>query len=254
MILQNISKAIREQNYYAVALEFVIVIAGVVIGFQINAWNEARQNATLGEVYTARLMNDLETELRRSESMLRYFRRVDQFADRTIVSFEQPGGASDETFIVAAYNATQWIRRPQRRVTFDELVATGSLRLIADRNLRELAAQLYSADVRGNLSNFVYHSNYRNNLRSIMPHGVQESIRTECGDLFNEYGVAFDIEENCTLELSEQRIFEAAEILRENALLVADLRIFVSQLDSHIYDLEQQIRLLERVLVSQSTE
>lgn len=32
MILQNISKAIREQNYYAVALEFVIVIAGVVIG------------------------------------------------------------------------------------------------------------------------------------------------------------------------------------------------------------------------------
>lgn len=37
MILQNITKAIREQNYYAVALEFVIVIAGVVqtwIAFQ----------------------------------------------------------------------------------------------------------------------------------------------------------------------------------------------------------------------------
>lgn len=36
MILSNISRAIREQNYYAVALEFVIVIAGVVIGFQIS--------------------------------------------------------------------------------------------------------------------------------------------------------------------------------------------------------------------------
>ncbi len=43
MILQNISKAIREQNYYAVVLEFVIVIAGVVIGFQINACNPGRQ-------------------------------------------------------------------------------------------------------------------------------------------------------------------------------------------------------------------
>jgi hypothetical protein len=38
MILQNLSRAIREQNYYAVALEFVIVIAGVVIGFQIQGW------------------------------------------------------------------------------------------------------------------------------------------------------------------------------------------------------------------------
>ena len=37
MILQNLTKAIREQNYYAVVLEFLIVIAGVVIGFQITA-------------------------------------------------------------------------------------------------------------------------------------------------------------------------------------------------------------------------
>ena len=38
MILQNITKAIREQNWFAVVLEFVIVIAGVVIGFQITGW------------------------------------------------------------------------------------------------------------------------------------------------------------------------------------------------------------------------
>ena len=40
MILANLTKAIREQNYYAVVLEFLIVIAGVVIGFQITAWYE----------------------------------------------------------------------------------------------------------------------------------------------------------------------------------------------------------------------
>ena len=39
MILARISKAIREQNWFAVAIEFVIVILGVVIGFQITAWN-----------------------------------------------------------------------------------------------------------------------------------------------------------------------------------------------------------------------
>jgi len=42
MILQNLSKAVREQNWFAVFLEFVIVIAGVVIGFQITARNAER--------------------------------------------------------------------------------------------------------------------------------------------------------------------------------------------------------------------
>jgi len=37
MILARISRAIREQNWFTVALEFVIVIAGVVIGFQVRA-------------------------------------------------------------------------------------------------------------------------------------------------------------------------------------------------------------------------
>ena len=39
MILANLTKAIREQNYDEVVLEFFIVIAGVVIGFQVTAWN-----------------------------------------------------------------------------------------------------------------------------------------------------------------------------------------------------------------------
>ncbi|MCP2671029.1 hypothetical protein NHF40_08840 [Maricaulaceae bacterium EIL42A08] len=42
MILQNLTKAIRDQNWFAVGVEFLIVIAGVVIGFQIQGWNENR--------------------------------------------------------------------------------------------------------------------------------------------------------------------------------------------------------------------
>ena len=45
MILARLSRAIREQNWLAVAIEFVIVIAGVVIGFQISAWASERQAA-----------------------------------------------------------------------------------------------------------------------------------------------------------------------------------------------------------------
>jgi len=42
MILARLTRAIRQQSWFAVALEFVIVIAGVVIGFQVTAWNGER--------------------------------------------------------------------------------------------------------------------------------------------------------------------------------------------------------------------
>lgn len=42
MILSRITHALRTQNWFALALEFVIIIAGVVIGFQVNAWSAGR--------------------------------------------------------------------------------------------------------------------------------------------------------------------------------------------------------------------
>ncbi len=42
MILDNLTRAFKTQNWLAAGVEFVIVIAGVVIGFQINAWNAER--------------------------------------------------------------------------------------------------------------------------------------------------------------------------------------------------------------------
>ena len=53
MILARLSKAIREQNWFAVVLEFIIVIAGVVIGFRVTAWN-AERTSSCGEtgIYT----------------------------------------------------------------------------------------------------------------------------------------------------------------------------------------------------------
>jgi hypothetical protein len=42
MILSRLSDALKTQNWLAVIVEFLIVLAGVVIGFQISAWNEDR--------------------------------------------------------------------------------------------------------------------------------------------------------------------------------------------------------------------
>jgi len=41
-ILGRLSQAVREQNWFAVALEVLIVVLGVVIGFQVTAWGNER--------------------------------------------------------------------------------------------------------------------------------------------------------------------------------------------------------------------
>lgn len=40
--LGRLTQAVREQNWFAVALEVCIVVLGVVIGFQVNAWGNER--------------------------------------------------------------------------------------------------------------------------------------------------------------------------------------------------------------------
>ncbi|GJL97865.1 MAG: hypothetical protein DHS20C06_16820 [Hyphobacterium sp.] len=59
MILARITRAIREQNWFAVALEFIIVIAGVVIGFQVTAWNAERAEMAAETVIIERLHADI---------------------------------------------------------------------------------------------------------------------------------------------------------------------------------------------------
>jgi len=44
MLLRSLTKHVREQNWFAVALDFFIVVAGILIAFQITNWNEAKTN------------------------------------------------------------------------------------------------------------------------------------------------------------------------------------------------------------------
>ena len=46
MILRRITEHVKDQNWFAVALDFFIVLAGILIAFQITNWNEAKSERT----------------------------------------------------------------------------------------------------------------------------------------------------------------------------------------------------------------
>ena len=42
MILRSLTRHVREQNWFAVFLDFLIVVVGVFIGIQVANWNAER--------------------------------------------------------------------------------------------------------------------------------------------------------------------------------------------------------------------
>lgn len=81
MILDNLSRALKTQNWLAAGVEFVIVIAGVVIGFQINAWAENRAERAAEHAFHVRLAAELQ-ETERLHYRL-FDRRMAAFQDLT---------------------------------------------------------------------------------------------------------------------------------------------------------------------------
>jgi len=57
-ILGRLAEAVREQNWFAVALEVAIVVLGVVIGFQVTAWGNERAERAREQVLLRGLRAD----------------------------------------------------------------------------------------------------------------------------------------------------------------------------------------------------
>ncbi len=60
MLLRSLTKHVRDQNWFAVGLDFFIVVVGILIAFQITNWSEARSERQLESDYMALLVRDLK--------------------------------------------------------------------------------------------------------------------------------------------------------------------------------------------------
>jgi len=145
MILARITKAIREQNWFAVVLEFIIVIAGVVIGFQVTEWRGERADRESERTYLARLHRDmvqstcaLQHNAAATESWNIRARRT---LDALLVN--DPDAVDDTGFELIA--STRVMTGSVNRATLNELVNGGQMNLISNDTLRARIAEADAA-------------------------------------------------------------------------------------------------------------
>jgi len=135
-ILGRLSQAVREQNWFAVTLELAIVVVGVVIGFQVTAWGQARADADKEQTYLRQLAVDLaETEraITEAHEVTRRFALATHSLHRAFYTPERP--PRDSVLVWAGLSAFFQEGRPVLG-TVEALVTTGDLSLIRSDSLR----------------------------------------------------------------------------------------------------------------------
>ena len=62
MLLRRITTHIKEQNWFAVGIDFVIVVFGVFIGIQVANWNDDRAEHQMETKALVALKKELESD------------------------------------------------------------------------------------------------------------------------------------------------------------------------------------------------
>lgn len=241
MILGDIPEHMKTRNWVAVVGELAIVVVGVFLGIQASNWNVERLQAREGAQFTERLKADLRYELEGWNALVAYLGVVRENANQAAAILEGRVDASDETLLIHAYRATQYMYYVRRRATYEELTSTGALGLIGDQALRDTAVQFYlwpaieDAFVEGS------GSVYRNLFRGIIPLEVQGALTRDCGDRYSYSGTfdltRVDLDFECQTDLSAAQIQAAAAALRAHPELLPSLRLRAVNLGTAISNL-----------------
>ena len=144
MLLRSITKHVKDQNWFAVALDFIIVVFGVFIGMQVSNWNEIRSDRKLESIYLQRLYDDVSLSIRRNEGSVDFMERHAQYGSLILDVLDRceidPSEA--DTFASGIFLAGKITPPVFLRSSIDELKSTGKFDVIRNMDVRRIIAEL----------------------------------------------------------------------------------------------------------------
>ncbi len=152
MILLQLSKSIRKQDWLAVIIEFVIVVLGIFAGLQANEWAQERQDRKQEHAALERLFLETESAHQLLNEYVQQTLRLNQMR-RNAVQFADSNAPvpEDELQLRIGINTlTMFPAVIPISVAYDELKSSGQMQLIRSPALREQLAAFHT--------NLAYHN------------------------------------------------------------------------------------------------
>lgn len=147
MLLRRVTEHVRNQNWFAVAIDFVIVVVGVFIGIQVANWDSTRRAKQMEFGYLIRLHEDIRVSVSGLQEDIESLRAQAVAQGIIIKSLRECvlDNSQVEQFEKGIY-ALGFINPPQLyRRTIDELTSSGRLDLIQRDEIKSTLASVVAA-------------------------------------------------------------------------------------------------------------
>lgn len=147
MILRRFVEALRRQDWLTVTLELLIVVIGIFIGLQADAWNESRKERALERAHLEQLHSDLGYNAQQLEDLAAHH---SESADElkfavTVIMRGRIDPAETERFKWALMTMKRYPPPEIRTGGYDTMIAAGDLSVLRDLELKTRLVELRAA-------------------------------------------------------------------------------------------------------------
>lgn len=251
MILRSVTKHVKDQNWFAVFLDLLIVVFGVFIGIQVSNWNEELAGEKQAQILLKRIHHDLNNDILSINAELDYQAAVRNYAMTAIDALNGDPSVSDEQFVIGAYQASQINTAWSNRATYNEMLSTGQINLIEDEALKAQIFGYFAVDF-STINLVVKIAPYREFIRGHLPVAIQDAIKAQCGDEVFEVANAFStiLPSTCDLDVADQDLLEAANLLRSLPEMMFNLQFQIAVNDTKVFNYQQFVNESKKLMTA----
>lgn len=147
-MLKSIAPYLRQHGWFAVAIEVLLVMIGLLLAFQLDRWRESIGERRQEQTYINRLIADLETDIPAIEYAIELHSLRMGLNDLLIRVVQDPAVATERPVVfLGAVNQAAYTYTPVLTShTFENLRSTGDLRLIRDEAVKRAMFGYYGYD------------------------------------------------------------------------------------------------------------
>lgn len=247
MLLRRVRKHVADENWFAVCVDFVIVVVGVYVGIEVSNWNEARQEEVRAEEYLERIRDDLVNDQTSLAQKRTFWASVIEYGEAAITHAEtgELYQGSIEKTVLAYFQASQVDPYASVSTTYDEMKAAGELGLIRDGELRTKLANyyVYSNSLQAEHL-FQYMPRYREYVRGAMPLVVQRFVWEECHNTIGNRQFMAD----CDLPIDPDTGLALLKRLGSDVDIADSLRFWITNLTVSNKLIDDNIGLTDELL------
>ncbi|QDP20032.1 hypothetical protein [Sphingomonas xanthus] len=224
MIFKRSIARLRAQNWAAITIELLIVVVGVFIGTMVANWNQDR----LERRDAAKMLRELRPALTDFvdffETAKIYYATTRDYSEAAFGGWQGDPAVSDEQFVIGAYQASQIYSLGLNAVNWTQIFGGNQLQHVDEPELKKSLANLMTLNFEL-IDTPAVDTDYRRNVRQVIPEDIQDAIRAECGDrVIPGKPLTQALPRRCDLDFPDARWSTAAARLRSRPQLTEQLR------------------------------